>query len=77
MANQFNKFHHKNTKTFIDYGNLLFDKADNNSSQQRFESLQHKASLVITGSIKGFSTEKLYQELELKSLQNRQWFQKQ
>ena len=47
------------------YGDVIFDKAYNNSSQQRLESLQYKVSLAITGAIKGTSTEKLYQELGL------------
>ena len=51
------------------YGDLIFDKAYNNFFQQRLESLQHKASLAITGAIKGSSTDKLYQELGLEFLQ--------
>ena len=58
------------------YGDLIFDKAYNNFFQQRLESLQHKASLAITGAIKGSSTDKLYQELGLEFLQNRRWFRK-
>ena len=54
----------------LDYGDVIFDKVYNNSFQQRLESLQYQASLAI----KGRSTEKLYQELELESLQNRIWF---
>ena len=53
----------------LDYGDAMFDKAYNNSFQQRLESFQYKASLVITDAIKSSSTEKLYQELELEYLQ--------
>ena len=60
----------------LDYGDAMFDKAYNNSFQQRLESFQYKASLVITDAIKSSSTEKLYQELELEYLQNRRWFRK-
>ena len=60
----------------LDYGDVIFDKAYNNSFQQRLESLQYKASLAITGAIKGSSTERLYQELGVESLQNRRWFRK-
>ena len=42
----------------LDYGDAIFDKAYNNSLQQRLESLQYKASLVITGADKGSSTER-------------------
>ena len=43
----------------LDYGDVIFDKAYNSSFQQRLESLQYKASLAVTGAIKGSSTEKL------------------
>ena len=45
------------------------------SFQQRLESLQYKALLALAGAIKS-SIEKLCQELGLKSLQNKRWFQK-
>ena len=61
----------------LDYGDVIFDKAYyNNSFQQRLESLQYKASLAITGAIKGSSTLRLYQKLGSESLQNRRWFRK-
>ena len=60
----------------LDCSDAIFDQACNNSFQQRLESLQQTASSVITGAIKGSSTEKLYLELGLESLQNRRWFQK-
>ena len=40
------------------------------------ESLQYKALLAISGAVKGSSTERLYQEPGLGSLQIRQWFEK-
>ena len=60
----------------LDYGDVIFDKAYNNSFQQRIESLQYKASLAITGAIKGSSTERLFQKVGVESLQNRRWFRK-
>ena len=60
----------------LDYGHVIFDKAYNNFFQQRLESLQHKASLVIKDAIKGSSTKRIYQELGSESLQNRRWFRK-
>ena len=60
----------------LDYGDVIFDKAYNNSFQQRLASLQYKGSLAVTGAFKGSSTEKLYQLLGLESLQNRGWFRK-
>ena len=59
-----------------DYGDVIFGKDYNSSFQQRLESLQYKTSLAITGAIKGFSAERLYQELGLESLQNTQRFRK-
>ena len=37
------------------------------------ESIQYKATLAISGSVRGISREKLYQELGLKSLCKRRW----
>ena len=51
-----------------DYGDIIFDKAYNNSFHQCLESLQYKASMAITGS----STERLYYGLGLQSLENKQ-----
>ena len=58
------------------YGEVIFDKANNNSFPQRLESFNKRLYFEITGSFKGSSTERLYQELGLQSLQNRQWFRK-
>ena len=60
----------------LDYGDIIFEKAYNNSLQQRLESLQYKKLLTITGSIKDSSTEKPYQELGFESFQIRRWFLK-
>ena len=54
----------------LGYGDVIVDKACNSSIQRRLESLQYKASSVITGAIKGSSTE-VYHELGLESFQNR------
>ena len=43
---------------------------------QKTESLQCNAALAITGAIRGTSKEKIYQELGLESLQQRQWYRK-
>ena len=40
------------------------------------ESIQYNAALVITGSIRGTSKEKLFEELDLESLQHRWWYRK-
>ena len=60
----------------LDYDDVIFDKANNDSFHRGLESLQYKASLAITGATKGSPTENLYQELRLESLQNKRWFRK-
>ena len=67
-------------KTFIrphlDYGDVLYDQAFNNSFHAKMESIQHNACLTITGAIRGTSREKIYQELGLESFQLRRWYRK-
>ena len=46
------------------------------SFHHKLESIQYNACLAITGAIRGTSKEKLYQELDLESLQLRRWFRK-
>ena len=60
----------------LNYGDVIFDQAFNNSFHQRLESIQYNAVLAINGAIRGNSQDKLYQELGFKSLQSRRWFQK-
>ena len=47
---------------------MSYDKAFHKSFHAKLESLQYNATLTITGAIKGCSTQKIYQELGLKSL---------
>ena len=49
----------------FDYGDVIYDRAFNESFQNKLESVQYKAALVITGTIWGSSREKLCQELGL------------
>ena len=60
----------------LDYGNVLYDQAFNNSFHAKMESIQYNACLAITGAIRGTSREKIYQELGLESLQLRRWYRK-
>ena len=43
---------------------------------QKLKSIQYHAALAITGVVRGTSSEKLYQELGLESLQQRRWYRK-
>ena len=67
-------------KTFIrphlDYSDVKYDHAFNESFHQRFESIQYNAAIAITGTIKGTSWKKLFQELGLETLKSRRWFRK-
>ena len=47
----------------LDYGDILYDQAFNNSFHDRLESNQYNVCLALTGAIRGTSREKLYQEL--------------
>ena len=55
-------------RTHLDYGDIIYDQAFNNSFHQKIESLQYNAALAITGAIRGTSREKIYQELTYRKL---------
>ena len=46
-------------RPLLDYGDIIYDKAFNESFHEKLDSLQYNAALAITGAIKGSSTEKL------------------
>ena len=52
----------------IDYGVSIYDRAFNESFQNKLESVQYNAELAITEDIRGSSRQKLYHKLGLKSL---------
>ena len=60
----------------LDYGDILYDQARNESFHLKLESIQYNACLAITGAIRGSSREVLYQELGFESLQQRCWYRK-
>ena len=67
-------------KSFIrphpDYGDVIYDRAFNESYHQRLESSQYNAAIAITGSIRWTSLEKIFQELGLETLKSRRWSRK-
>ena len=63
-------------RPYLDYGDVLYDQAFNNSFLGKMESIEYNACLAITGAIRGTSREKIYQELSLESLQLRRWYRK-
>ena len=55
----------------LEYGDILYDKPDNENFQNKIEKVQYKACLAITGAIQGTWRKKLYEELGLHSLVER------
>ena len=63
-------------KPHLGYGDIIYDQTYNESFHQKLESIQYNAALAKTGSIRGTSRKKLYQELGLESLRKRRWYRK-
>ena len=63
-------------RSHLDYGDVIYDKAFNESFHAKLESLQYDTTLAITGAIRWSSTEKIYEELGLGSLKSRRWYRK-
>ena len=53
-----------------------FCKLEKVSFHQKLESIQHNSALTLTGAIRGTSTEKIYNELGLETLEKRRWYRK-
>ena len=61
----------------LDYGDILYDKPNNENFQNKLEKVEYRACLAITGAIQGTSSRtKLYDELGLRSLIKRRWCNK-
>ena len=60
----------------LDYGDIVYDRAFNESFHEKLESTQYNTAIAITGTIRGTSSEKLFQELGLESLKSRSWLRK-
>ena len=60
----------------LDYGDIVYDRAFNESFHKYLESIQYNAAIAITGAIRGTSSEKRFQELGLESLKSRRWLRK-
>ena len=57
----------------LDYADMIYNQTFNMSFQQKMETIQCNIALTITGTIRGSSREKFYQELDLETLQQRRW----
>ena len=60
----------------LDYGDIVYNRAFNESFHKNLVSMQYNAAIAITGAIRGTSSEKLFQELGLESVKSRRWFRK-
>ena len=56
-------------RSHLDYGDIIYDEAYNETFHQKLESIQYNACLGLLAAIRGSSREKLYHELGLESLQ--------
>ena len=63
-------------ETLTDYADVALDKPSNTNFSNRIESAQYNAALAVTGTIRGTSEEKLYQELGFETMKERRWFRK-
>ena len=60
----------------LDYGDIVYDRAFNESFHKNLASIQYNAAIATTRAIRGTSSEKLFQELGLESLKSRRWLRK-
>ena len=60
----------------LDYVDVLYHQALNNSFKEKLESFQYNVCLALTGAIRGTSKEKIYQKLGLESLRDLRWCRK-
>ena len=58
----------------LDYGDVIYDEAYNETFHQKLESVQYNVCLALSGTIRESSREKLYQELGLESFQRPRWY---
>ena len=57
----------------VDYGDILYDKPENQNFQNKLKKVQYKVCLAITGAIQGTSRQKNYDELGLHTLIEKRW----
>ena len=63
-------------RSHLNCGGVIYDRAFKESFHQRLESIQYNVAIAITGTIRGISSEKLFQELVLETLKSRRWLRK-
>ena len=60
----------------LEYGDIIYNKPNNQLFKNKIENIQYKACIVITGTIQGTSREHLYHDLGLESLGGGRWCRK-
>ena len=60
----------------LDCGDVIYDRASNESFHQSLESLQYSAAIAITRTTRGASSEKLLQDLDLETIKSTRWLRK-
>ena len=60
----------------LDCGDVIYDRASKESFHQSLESLQYSAAIAITRTIRGASSEKLLQDLDLEIIKSTRWLRK-
>ena len=60
----------------LDYDDMIYDEAWNETFHQKLESIQYNACLALSGAIRGSSRENFFHKLGLESLQFRHWYKK-
>ena len=63
-------------RPYLDYSDVIFDEPSNTTFSNRTESTKYNAALSITGSIRGTSKERLYQELIFETMKEGRWFRR-
>ena len=58
----------------LDYGDIVYDRAFNESFHKYLESIQYNAAIVITGAIRGTSSEKLLRIFKIETLVKKTMF---
>ena len=63
-------------RPYFDYGDIIYDKPNNESFKNKTENVQYKVCIAKTDAVQEVSRERLYHELGLESLGDRRWCRK-
>ena len=63
-------------RSHLDYGDIVYDRAFNESFNKSIEFIQYNTVIGVTGAIRGTSSKKIFQEGDLESLKSKRWLRK-